>query len=427
MRTVTVAMGGALAMVLVSTDAFAAEQGDSGLKWGGDFRSRVTLLDEIPMAGGDEINQLFNRNRTRIWTEYEITPDVRFHARLMNEFFWSDRGRDYGDMQEDREPLSEVLPDLLYVDIDNLADGNMHLRLGRQEMIYGNGRIMLNGTPRDGSRTLFVNAAKLSLDLYPDHQVDLFAIYNEDEDSLTINSQSSLDLIEHDEMAVGFYGQSQVPEQWPFEYYWIYKHEDRDSDSADFQTIGGRVFPTFGDWSLNLELAIQQGEKGDQDIASEMIDASLTYRPQLAGNLEPALSGGYYYLSGNDADSDEREDWFPVFSRWPQLSELYLYSFVGTDHGVGGWSNLHAPFIGADIGLGGKTNLELRYHLLLADEKDGEGDGDERGGLTTINLAMQFTEDLETHLRLEHLAVGDYYPDDAEDAWFARAHLQYSF
>lgn len=432
MHTTKVTMGGVLALLVIGTDPLVAEQDAAGWDWGGDFRSRVTLLEEVPWGNDSSsyarTNQLFNRNRTRVWTNYALSPNIKFHARLMNEFFWSDRGRDYGDLQEAREPLSEVVPDLLYVDIDNLAEGNLHLRLGRQEMSYGNGRVMLNGNPLDGSRSLFVNAAKATLKFYPDQSLDFFAIYNEDEDSLTLNSQSNLGLIERDEMAVGFYGRSTSGgEQWPFEYYWIHKYEDRDPDPVDFQTIGGRYFPSLGGWSVNFEMAVQHGEKGDADLEGEMIDASATYRPQLNVSPEPAFSAGYYFLSGNDADSENREDWFPVFSRWPQLSELYLYSFIATEHRVGGWSNLQSPFVGVDLDWSANFSLAMRYHLLYADEKDGSGEGDKRGELATVNLGMQFSDSLETHLRLEHLAVGDYYPEDATDAWFARAHWQYSF
>lgn len=428
-----VVIGGVLALMLTATKTLAVEQSLAGWRGGGDLRARVTYLGEVPFvhpqtANHAEHNQLFNRNRTRVWARYNLSPEAHIHLRLVNEFFWSDRGRDYGDMQEDREPPSELFPDLLYVDIDGLANGNLDLRIGRQEMIYGNGRVILNGTPRDGSRSLFFNAVKATLGLYEEHTVDFLAIYNEQEDSLTINRQSSLDPIERDEMAVGFYGKNNELEQWPLEYYWIYKHEERE-ESAEFQTIGGRFFPTLGDWSFNLEYAVQEGEQGKVDLMGEMVDASVTYRAPLSDILQPGISAGYYYLSGDDPDAAERnEGWFPVFSRWPQLSELYLYSFVGTAHGVGGWSNLSAPFFGFDLDLSSALALQLRYHILYADEHSGTGNGDKRGDLATVNMSMQFTEKLASHLRLEHLAVGDYYPDDASsDAWFARAHLQYSF
>lgn len=399
--------------------------------WGGDLRVRVTDLKDIPITGPAEVDQLFNRNRTRLWASYQFSEDVSFTGRLMNEFRFYDKGRGY---TRDHDPLGEIVPDLLYVDINNLAEGRVDLRLGRQELIYGTGNILLNGTPRDGSRSLFYNAIKASVDLGPAHSVDLLAIYNEAKDSLTINREPQLTLIEHDEAAAGVYGRYAGVENTPLEYYWIYKQEKNRSYArlgtradADFHTVGVRAAPDRGQWAANLELALQRGSQEDDDLKGELLDASVTFRPDIWGDTRPAFTAGYYYLSGNDAGTDNNEGWRPVFSRWPQFSELYAYGFIGSEFGVAGWSNLKAPFVGLDMKPSPRTSLKLRYHRMYADEKDGPGNGDLRGDLLTAVLGVNLAENVRGHLWAEFLDPGDYHERGAGDAHFLRANIEYSF
>ncbi|MCG5513961.1 alginate export family protein [Ectothiorhodospira shaposhnikovii] len=423
----TTLSAGALALLMGMGSAQA------GWDWGGDLRVRVTDLDSIPtQAGGFQFDLLFNRTRTRLWAGYQFNEDVAFHGRLMNEFRIYERGEDRS-RYEDQKFLSEVVPDLLYMDFNNLADGLLDLRVGRQELIYGTGNIILNGTPLDGSRSLFFNAVKAGLTVNEGHTLDLLAIYNARQDALTINRQSGLSLIEHNERAMGVYGRNSQSEAMPFEYYWIYKEElgsrtaDGSKADADFHTLGVRFMPRNGPISANLELAAQDGSHGDANLKGRLLDASLTLRPAIWGQTRPAFTAGYYYLSGNEAGTGDNEAWYPVFSRWPQFSELYVYSYVGTQFSIAGWTNLKAPFIGLDLNPSGNTSLKLRAHRLYADEKDGSGDGDHRGDLFTAVLGINLSPSLRAHLWAEYLDTGDYYPSGTSDAHFLRANVEYTF
>jgi hypothetical protein len=220
----------------------------------------------------------------------------------------------------------------------------------------------------------------------------------------------------------------------PFEYYWIYKHEEKSRTSyngfadADFHTIGGRFMPKFGNGlSANVEVAMQRGEHGTENIEGAMFDGTLMYAPKIWGSTKPVFSAGYYYLSGDEAGAADNEGWHPVFSRWPQISELYVYSLVGTQYSVGGWSNLKAPSVGLDLAPFKDGKLSLRYHKLLADVNDGPGIGDDRGDLITATLKFKITEALSGHLRGEWLDPGDYYAAGTKDASFVRLNLEYKF
>jgi hypothetical protein len=403
--------------------------GAAGFEWGGDFRFRVTDLGDIPHNAGGVFDQLFNRNRTRLWGQYNLNDDTSFKLRLTNEFRFYDKGRQHTDAWD---PLNEIVPDAIYAEAKNLAGGKLSIKAGRQDLIYGTGKIILDGTPLDGSRTIYFDAIKATLNI-ASNQIDFLGIYNQDKDPLTINAQDPIRMIEQDEAALGLYGKNSLFEQAPFEYYWIYKTEDNSRThvgtlaDADFHTIGGRVMPKFGaGFSANVEAAYQTGDHGDYDSEGALLDAALNFGPEM-GSLKPNFTAGYYYLSGDEAGSSKNEGWHPVFSRWPQISELYVYSYVGTQYSIGGWSNLKTPYIGMDLTPFSDARLKFRYYKMYADEKDGLGNGDERGDLLTLVLNFKINKQLDGHLRGEWFSPGDYYRDGTDDAHFIRANLTYKF
>jgi len=419
-------------LALGAAPALAAEEteGSGPFSWGGDLRFRLTSYDEIPTnVPGFAFDRRFNRDRVRLWGKYSPNADVDLNLRFVNEFRFYDT--DHQD-PDDWKPMTEITPDQIYVDIRNLADGMLDLRIGRQDLNYGNNLIFGDGTPLDGSRTAFHEAIKASLK-FDRHTLDLLAMYAASEPALNINDQDRK-LVEQDEWALSAYGKYNRFEQTPFEYYWVFKHEDDSRTSygskadADFHTFGARVMPKFGSgWEGNLEVALQTGEHGDEDVNGKMLDAALTFSPDIWGGLKPKFSAGYWYLSGNEAGTSDNESWHPVFSRHPRFGELQVLSYVGTQYSVGGWSNLQAPFVGLDLSPLPKTRLILRYYKFYADEKDGLGSGDDRGDDFWALFVFNITPELKGHLWAEWLNTGDYYPDGTEDGAFYRFNLEYSF
>jgi hypothetical protein len=153
--------------LLLAGTGFAAPESEAatGLSWGGDVRVRVVNWNHIPIVEGrTEFTQWqYHRTRTRLWGAYGFSPDISVKARFVNEFWDHSDGKPAGRPSDNTEFVSEIVPDNLYIDIKNLLGGKLNLRLGRQDMIYGTGKIFLDGTPNDGSRTIYFNAAKAQL------------------------------------------------------------------------------------------------------------------------------------------------------------------------------------------------------------------------------------------------------------------------
>ena len=443
------------------------------VRFGADERVRQEYFDHIPTrsdadARGGE-NDYF-RFRTRVWTEADAGQNVTFRLRAVNEV----RDWLYPDMSSKAQRSKwvwpdEVVLDTAYADLHGLLDNTVDLRVGRQDLIYGTGKVILEGTPGDGSRTIYFNAAKATIKAAPKTTIDVFGIYNPAQDEFAINSPDP----KRDESAMpatvdgmyergaGIYAKNQSFAALPFEAYAIYKNEGSQSVAAkpdaagnlpqatlpwqtldaaakqmdyapaDIGTVGTRLMPKFNDTlSGNVELAYQFGERGDANISAYMVDAFAVQ--QLPGSMKPAVDAGVYYLSGDKKGTKTDEAWDPLWARYPQYSELYVYGY-DSDALAAGWNNLCMPHAGLTFSPLAKLKTTLMAGYLQAPQADGPGGGHERGWLGVFKNEFTLAENkwlpkdkLTGHLWLEAFDPGHYYNSNTT-ALFARWEFIYAF
>ncbi|MBN1514054.1 MAG: alginate export family protein [Phycisphaerae bacterium] len=430
--------------------------------WGGDLRVRQVHFDEIPIIADppgvtrNGQNHFF-RIRTRLWGQWDPSENVTVKGRVVNEFReWLDPELmdDVPDVSNYEFP-DELVVDKLYLQVRNLLDEKLDVKIGRQDLIYGTGKVMLEGTPKDGSRTIYMDAAKLTWKGIENTTIDVFGIYNESENDLSIENfgegpPDKRDIIGYDknfndatESGFGVYVKNASCARMPLEGYYIMKDEDAwvtagaDGEvtvpGKEIHTIGARFMPKLADTvDANLEVAFQTGETDDDaDTEGTMVDAVVNWHLPVCDTMKPCLGAGVYYLSGDDPDTTDQENWVPLWGRWPQYSELYIYSWDAER--AGEWSNLMMPHLDLSLALTPKCKAKAMVALLEADENDGPGTGDERGVLGTLRFDFTLAEKLLTekdklmgHLLVEVLDPGDYYNVD-ETAHFARWELFYAF
>ena len=409
--------------------AVPAESGE--FKWGGDFRFRTVYFDHIPYANNiptvgtearDGANS-FQRYRTRIFGEYHPSDTLYFRGRLVNEW----RTYQDGSAGEGWGAFDETVIDNLFVDYKH---DMFDVRFGRQDMIYGTGKVILDGTPKDGSRTIYFDAAKLAYKGIENTTVDFIAMYTRAQDPLALHSQDrdivglggGADPYDGVEAGGGVYVKNSGTEQLPWEAYWILKTEEQYlPDDHTINTVGTRLMPKWSDGAFdgNLEMAYQSSP----DMDAFMVDALVGWN--IMEDKKGKLGLGWYHLS---------EDWNPVFARWPQYSELYVYSYDTT--GAGQWKNVSMPHI--DFSISPMKNYKADFLLgyMMAPEADGLGTGNVRGLLFTWWNKFTITEklfsqrdELAGHVLLEVMQPGSYYtPEQRENtASFFRFELSYSF
>jgi hypothetical protein len=462
----------AAALALAAAGAMAAEDAAQAKTWvgetldkccwGGDFRARLVHFDDIPIVADPpgvtrRGENFFTRFRTRLWGQWDPEENITVKGRVVNE--WREFFEPDMDMAPDVSSYAfpdELVVDKLYVEMRNLMNDKLDLKVGRQDLIYGTGKVILEGTPKDGSRTIYFDAVKATWKGFENTTVDLFGIYNESENKLGINDfdgdPDKRDVTgytgtfnDNVESGGGVYVKSKCPmTAMPVEAYYIYKDESDwtafDSvalvnvnvPGREVHTVGARLMPKLSDTvGAALEVAYQMGETDDnRDTDGMMVDAVVNMQLPCE-TCKPTLSAGVYYLSGDDPNTTDDEGWNPLWARWPQYSELYVYAYDAES--AGRWSNLIMPHVDLSMAVCKNVKATALIGLMEAVEDDGPGTGKTRGILGTLRFDFDLGEKLLTehdklfgHVIVEVLDPDDYYNVD-DTAHFARLELSYAF
>jgi hypothetical protein len=417
------------------------------LSWGADERLRVegfdnaaTLNQQAPGHAWD-----FLRYRTRVWASVKPIEEFSINARMIWE------GRYWFEPQQTPEHNDpryyKKICDTAQITIDNLntkftiAPINTTFTVGRQDIILGDGWLVVDGTPLDGSTTIFFDAIRSSTQ-FKDANLTMDLIY--------INQYSSPDiwlpqindtdrpLIENNERGAIAWFAWKPTATFELDPYFIYKHDRKvvqtaAGDNADIYTFGARAVNKFDDhWTGRVEAAAQFGEKNGKSLGASGVLSRLSYNFNDPWKNELRLNAEY--LSGS-TDHDQYFD--PLWGRWPQFSELLVYTDT-KEYRVGNTSNLirigpgyvFRPYSEKDSSL----EVEFDYNALFANENPVNaaagfvGDGCFRGHLFSAIMRYKINRHLSGHLWTEYFSPGNFYSDaNRDNAVFFRAELVLTF
>ncbi|HOE60607.1 MAG TPA: alginate export family protein [Kiritimatiellia bacterium] len=433
-----------LAMPVLAQDGAAATEKKAELDFdaGMDIRARYEFKDNWMNKGKTSVNPAYEdyyRLRTRFWGKATFGDDYAAFLRLANEF------RDYrnstGNKRKNEFP-DELFIDNLYLDFNNLAD-RVDLRVGRQDIREGAGRVISDGTPGDGSRSTYFDALFAKVRFLEKSDVDLMATWNRYRDDWTLGNphdvydntkiKSGSPYSKMDEKGLMAYVHYNEIENFPMEFYWIWKQEDRFFDKKtrypgrDFHTLGTRLMPKINEkLSAEVEAAVQTGQIDSQsgmrgrDILAWMTYAGLTYSEKEVFS-KPKLTGAVLWMSGDTDSYYKTQDgstdtgWNPVFNRTTWFSEL-----CSSMYDQYRWSNLIYPHLEAAVEPFQKHKVKVQCGPMFAHEKDNGATSSYRGLYTQARydfplLSKIFGKRGEVKGAVvgEALWYGDYYQHDA--------------
>lgn len=425
--------------------------GDAGLErasalkldGGLDIRLRYDFTDNLPKwPNGQSGRTDYMRLRTRLWGRADYR-DFGFYLRLADEFRYYRTPKD-GPAQDKQKFPDVLFIDSLYFDAKNIA-GCLNLRLGRQEMKLGSGRLISDGTGGDGSRSAYFDAVRLTWRVTDKSSIDFFGVYAPEDDWLPTLGHSydgkgdkgDYDLTGYgnSEAGAGIYASIRESKDLGADLYWIWKHESAAEkfEGRSFHTLGARLLPRISETlSGELEVAGQFGETDDdRNIAAFMAYGGLTWKTSAV--LKPYLTGALLYLSGDDQRFDKSPTgtdtgWNPVFNRQTWLGEA-----VAPMYDKYRYSNLIYPHL--EIGCVPAANQKAKLQfgpMFTARTESGVNDGVDYGSFRGFYAQAKYEfliaekifgdrGTLKGGVQLEYMNKGDYFGNaDDESAYFAR-------
>ncbi|MBP1627582.1 MAG: hypothetical protein H6Q00_2057 [Holophagaceae bacterium] len=377
------------------------------------------------------------RFRSRLWAVADLTPDLEIAAGLCHEARKVKRVDDYSYNGR------EVLFDTLYVDYKFTPQ--LTARVGRQNIVRGEGFILMDGTAGDGSRTTYFNAVDVAY-AWSKSKLEFIGITNFSDDRLPVLNEKDTPinrLNEWNEQAVGLYYTGKEWSGTTLDAYYILKsetHDYRATTSASFQpdrqfsTLGARAAQELGQgWSITGEFAYQWGSQDANPLAVDVrnlderdISAWGGYarvKKSFEAAWKPSISAGYVALSGQDG-SNKITAWNPVFSRFPKWSEYYVYA-IAPEKGVAYWQNLGMWELEVKCSPCKAVDLRATYYCMKAFEASTGTDKD-RGDLYELRADMRFSPAFKGHVVYERMIPGNYKAAN-DPGYFFRAEVSYTF
>jgi len=301
-------------------------EGTAALKDGGFFEQRTRLNVD---ATADDAKVFLQVQDSRKWGGEATTTDT------------ADNGNGGIDLSQG------------YVDLSNVANKPISLRIGRQAMAYGEHRLIgslewSNNARRFDAIKLTYKHSAADIDVFTSKISDSGADWGND---VNLN---------------GIYAQlKNVPQVSNLDLYLLHKVDG--SVEANFYTLGARVKGDVKDFNVdyNAELAIQTGDatsSADKDANAYAIRVGYTI-PNILGGLR--LGVEYDAATGQDSSTDSTafDNLYPT--------NHYLYGFTDDVN----WTNTNSWAVSASLTPIDKLKLAIEYwNYTLAEDVGGDDD-----------------------------------------------------
>ncbi len=455
----------------------SAAYADVTFNYGASERIRQEIWDNlIDLKTLNPVAKDFNffRFKTSLWGSADFNKDTSLFLKLTAEPYYHfgpyKPKKTNGGVTELDE--NEGVFDNLYIKANNAFGLPVDLKIGRQDFLmgedmYGERFLLADGTPQDGSRTFYFNAAKAKWRINQDNSIDFVYITNQWQDrylptlrseianSLTYyNGKKFLDT--SDSQAFLVYGRTKPVDNLTLEPYYIWKREEKGAIPAYsapavipqlcLNTIGAHTVYTSAPWTFGGEFAYQFGKyAGDKASGGYAGQDRRGYGGYAFGKykfanipFKPEFELRFVYLSGDDPSTGKNEDFDPLYSRQPYWNELLGYvminEFIREAAKVAFyWSNSQLYMAKVNMGLSPDTNLSLSYQYWMANQPAQPipskaamfGTGDERGHLPTLFLTHKFNKNIDAFFQYEYFIPGSFYADNAKNGQFLRWQFQF--
>lgn len=352
----------------------------------------------------------YTRNRTTLGLSWKATKNFEVLGKVTNEF------RVYLAPKDRVFNWHEIFFDNLYVKWTIPGRLPFTITAGRQDLNFGEGFVIADGTPLDGSRSYYFNALRIDADVHKNHKLTFFLHAQKTTDRyLPLINERPQALAEQPENAItlyysGTFGKSKL------DGYAVRKT----TSGTDLFPIAGRtdtfgaraLVPILGPLMLTAEGAFQTGTYGAAGRSAFGGIAHFDCTPEWTVPYIKTLTLGGIYLSGDDPATAKMEGWDPIFSRWPKWSESYIYTLTRESRSSY-WSNLTSLYGSVSLEFSSRSDGLLMVQSMGAVEAQPGpfpgGTGRGRGTLLKGRLNYKVSKFLTGRVIWERFIPGSFY------------------
>jgi hypothetical protein len=403
------------------------------------FNGASTLSTEAALH-----EQNYLRFRARAWTSWAANELISVRGRITVEpRYWTTTSSAKAFAGRDGLEERFGMIDELAVDwkVSPGSGGNaVAVTAGRQELKFGeagNGWLIAEGTPGDGSWMAYFDAVRATVKNAALHTTIDVVVIDQDSDLNnrlpTLGRSENYPVTEEDERGVIVYVANKSVRAAQIDAFVIYKENHRvlaNGNAAELFTPGFRVAGDLSThWQYQVEGAYQFGRKKDptvknpvpatmrRDVRAAGANSRITWLARDA--MEQRVSLIAEYISGDDPGTTETDEMFDLlWGRCPRFSDIVATAFsvenvctyqaanlvrVGPE-----WSFAPTKATGLTVGwqrLFAPETVPTRTAKLAAFS----GGGHERGDFFRATWRQKFSKSLSGLVTVEALKQGDFY------------------
>ncbi len=375
----------------------------------------------------------YMRLRTSLGAHWRPGRDWEIHLRLTNE------NRVYLAPKLDPRlktdfNVHEVFFDQLNVRWRHPGGLPLTVTFGRQDMMLGEGFLIMDGGPLDGSRSGYFNGLRLDYALKNKNNLTFFLVRQPRSDTLLpVANDKEQAMVEQEEQGVGFYFNAKAKKTGLEAYLFrkdVFAFQQRPAGAI--HVAGGRlVHPFAAKLSLTAEAALQLGTLGTERRCGLGGYFHLDRKSGWRFPLPALLTLGGIYLSGDDPATPRCEGWDMAFSRWPKWSDSLIY-LMARETRVADWTNFVSLYGQLLFEPAEKIKLSMAWHRLAAVERTApsallSGSGKSRGGLFIAKITCDAGKNLAGRLIWEYFMPGNFYASGADPYHWIQFELFFRF
>jgi hypothetical protein len=420
-------------------------------KWGADLRLREEyhVNDTSLTAARQAFNKHANGNefsvqryRGRLWSTITPFENIEINSRIVYEPRHYDEPNAIPGVFREWQ-WNEVTFDNLNIKWKEFLGLPLTWTVGRQDIILGDGWLVLDGTPLDGSRTIYFDAVRGTYE-FKDIKTTVDAIYlnNSSKENRWIEPFNyhveNRVISETKDQGTILWVSNKQNSKMNVDGYFIWREANKATSTgynAEIYAPGVRISGDLDDhWKYRAELAQESGHTNFSTDHTYADLCALGFNSRLAYFLKDELNNNFRlsfeYESGDDPDTKSTNEKFdPLWGRWPQFSEAQA-NIDAMENLPGLTTNQYRVGPGWSINPTKKLEFAADYYLLFAPENSNAGqpnfsnNGNFRGQLMTMLLKYQINAHLSGHGLAEFYFPGNYYSSLSNDpAVFLRYEL----